>query len=130
MVKWYALPQSTLVYERHPGGRFPALLPAPAALVSPCPVRNRVDRYTEPAPWGFSTVLMVARPVHTYYGLRGLMNTHERRATESAPRSFVSSAIFCASITSPAMRLPPGAKHHLQTCRPAALSSSMLVWVP
>jgi hypothetical protein len=36
--------------------------------------------------------------------LRGSIDTNERCATESAPRSLVSSAIFCASITSPATR--------------------------
>jgi len=36
--------------------------------------------------------------------LRGSIDTNERCATESAPRSLVSSAIFCASISSPATR--------------------------
>ena len=58
------------------------------------------------------------------------IDTNVRWATESAPRSLVSSAIFCANITSPATRLPSGAKHHLQTRCPVWLSSSMLVWVP
>ena len=62
--------------------------------------------------------------------LRGSIDTNVRWATESAPRSLVSRAIFCASITSPATRLPSGTKHHLQTRCPVWLSSSMLVWVP
>jgi hypothetical protein len=38
-----------------------------------------------------------------------------RTATASAARSFVSRAIFCANITSPATRSPTGTKHHAQT---------------
>ena len=62
--------------------------------------------------------------------LRGPDATNERWATESAPRSLVSRAIFCASMTSPATRSPSGTKHHLQTWWPVLLSSSMFVWVP
>ena len=123
MVKSYALPQSTFV------GAPP---PRPFSG-SRCPVFNRADRYNEPAlstNTGRAAGSGRLSVTLTYYGQRGLMDTHERRATESAPRSFVSSAIFCVSITSPAARSPSGTKHHLQTCRPVALSSSMLVWTP
>src|SRR6478736_5345078 len=42
----------------------------------------------------------------------------KRFATANAARSFVSSAIFCASITSPGTRYPLGTKHHPISGRP------------
>jgi hypothetical protein len=51
-------------------------------------------------------------------------------ATANAPRSLVSRAIFCASITSPATRQSLGTKHQPAIGRPESSSSWMLVPVP
>jgi hypothetical protein len=55
-------------------------------------------------------------------GNAGYTRTGWLFANASASRSIVSSAIFCASSTSPAARPPSGAKHHCVTVRPAGSS--------
>ncbi len=56
--------------------------------------------------------------------------TGNRLATANAARSFVSKAIFCASMMSPATRGPDGTKHQPMTKRPAASISCTFVAVP
>jgi hypothetical protein len=53
-----------------------------------------------------------------------------RFATASAACSSVSSAIFCASITSPTGRHPSGPKHQTAICAPCSSSSSMFICRP
>ena len=51
-----------------------------------------------------------------------------RFATARAVCSSFSSAIFCASITSPMGRFPSGPKHHAAERAPASSSSSIFIW--
>ena len=65
-------------------------------------------------------------PIMAYNG-GGIRNC---RATAKAPRSSVSSAIFCASITSPGTRLPSGTKHQPLRGLPDRSSSITFVLLP
>jgi hypothetical protein len=51
-------------------------------------------------------------------------------ATDRAALSLFSSAIFCASITSPVTKSPSGRTHQARTALPSCPSCSMFTWVP
>ena len=55
------------------------------------------------------------------------LNQQPRFATAKALLSNVSSAIFWASMQSPAAKFPTGTKHHAQTLLPAESSWSMFI---
>ena len=63
----------------------------------------------------------------SYEARRPLVNESAVRHCEGGLPSF-SSAIFCASITSPMGRFPSGPKHHAAERAPASSSSSIFIW--